>query len=42
MLFFRGYAGGAPSRAAGFGLTFYPTVALLISVVAVAVLQDDA
>ena len=40
--FFRGYAAGAPSRAAGFGLTFYPSVALLISVVAVAVLQGDA
>jgi len=39
--FFRGYAGGAASRAAGFGLTFYPTVALLISVVAVAVLQGE-
>ena len=32
---------GHPSRAAGFGLTFYPSVALLISVVAVAVLQGD-
>jgi len=41
-LFFRGYASGAPSRAAGFGLTFYPTVALLISVVVVAVLQGGA
>ena len=39
ILFFRGYASGAPSRAAGFGLTFYPTVGLLISVVAVAVLS---
>jgi len=39
--FFRGYAAGAPSRAAGFGLTFYPSVALLISVLAVAVLQGD-
>lgn len=35
--FFRGYANGAPARAAGFGLTFYPSVALLISVVAIAV-----
>jgi hypothetical protein len=42
ILFFRGYSSGAPSRAAGFGLTFYPSVALLISVVAVAVLQGDA
>jgi MAPEG family len=40
--FFRGYAKGAPSRAAGFGLTFYPSVALLLSVVAVALLQGDA
>lgn len=42
ILFFRGYASGAPSRAAGFGLTFYPSVALLISVVSVAILQGDA
>ena len=40
--FFRGYARGAPSRATGFGLTFYPSAALLISVIAVAVLQGDA
>ena len=40
--FFRGYSSGAPSRAAGFGLTFYPSVALLISVVTVAVLQGEA
>ena len=40
--FFRGYAAGAPSRAAGFGLTFYPSVALLVSVVAAAVLRGDA
>jgi len=30
ILFFAGYAQGAPSRALGFGLTFYPTLALLI------------
>ena len=40
--FFRGYAGGAPSRAMGFGLTFYPSVALLVSVVAVAAWQGHA
>ena len=42
ILFFLGYAGGASSRAIGFALTFYPSVALLISVIAVAVLQGDA
>ena len=30
LLFWRGYAGGAPSRALGFGLTFYPTALMLI------------
>jgi hypothetical protein len=40
--FFRGYADGAASRATGFGLTFYPSVALLISTAAVAMLQGDA
>lgn len=29
-LFWRGYAGGAPARAVGFGLTFYPTVLLFV------------
>ena len=29
-LFWRGYARGAPARALGFALTFYPTVALLV------------
>ncbi len=29
VLFWRGYARGAPGRAMGFGLTFYPSVALL-------------
>lgn len=28
-LFIRGYAGGAPSRALGFALTFYPSVVML-------------
>jgi len=28
-LFFRGYGSGAAARALGFGLTFYPTIALL-------------
>jgi hypothetical protein len=42
ILFFSGYAGGAPSRATGFGLTFYPSVALLISVIAVGMLHGDA
>jgi len=32
--FFAGYANGAPSRAFGFGMTFYPTVLLLFCVVA--------
>ena len=29
-LFWRGYARGAPARALGFALTFYPTVAMLV------------
>lgn len=29
-LFWRGYALGAPGRALGFGLTFYPTVVMLV------------
>jgi uncharacterized MAPEG superfamily protein len=37
VLFFAGYARGAPSRAFGFALSFYPTVALLIGALAVAV-----
>lgn len=36
ILFFRGYAHGAPARALGFALTFYPTVLLLISAAAIA------
>ena len=35
--FFAGYANGAPSRAFGFGLTFYPTVLLLFLLVALGV-----
>lgn len=37
LFFFAGYANGAPSRAYGFGLTFYPTVFLLLFVVALGV-----
>ena len=33
VLFWRGYAKGAPSRALGFGLTFYPSVAMLVLIV---------
>lgn len=35
MLFFRGYARGAPGRALGFGLTFYPSALLLLVLLAV-------
>jgi hypothetical protein len=34
LFFFAGYANGAPARAFGFGLTFYPTVLLLFLLVA--------
>ena len=34
MLFWRGYSHGAPARALGFALTFYPTVVMLVLVVA--------
>jgi hypothetical protein len=34
VLFARGYGGGAPSRALGFALTFYPTVAMAVVAVA--------
>ena len=37
LFFFAGYANGAPSRAFGFGLTFYPTVLLLFLLVVVGV-----
>jgi uncharacterized MAPEG superfamily protein len=32
ILFWRGYARGAPARALGFALTFYPTVSMLLIV----------
>ena len=31
ILFIRGYAGGAPSRALGFALTFYPSILMLLA-----------
>ena len=34
LFFFVGYANGAPARAFGFGMTFYPTVLLLVFLVA--------
>ncbi len=34
VLFARGYEGGAPSRALGFALTFYPSVLMLILIIA--------
>ena len=37
VLFLRGYRGGAPSRALGFALTYYPSVLMLILVVVTAV-----
>ena len=37
VLFVRGYRGGAPSRALGFALTYYPSVLMLILVVVTAV-----
>ena len=33
VLFIRGYRGGAPSRAVGFALTFYPSVLMLVMVI---------
>ena len=38
VLFLRGYRGGAPARAVGFTLTYYPTVLMLI-VITVAVVR---
>ena len=32
ILFWRGYARGAPARALGFALTFYPTLAMLLAI----------
>jgi hypothetical protein len=40
--FFAGYAKGAPSRAYGFALTFYPTVLLLILLLVLGVLRATA
>lgn len=37
VLFLRGYRGGAPSRAIGFALTFYPTVLMLVLLVGAAI-----
>jgi len=37
VLFVRGYRGGAPSRAVGFALTFYPTVLMLVIVTGAAI-----
>lgn len=36
-LFLRGYRGGAPSRALGFALTFYPSMFMLITIVVAAI-----
>jgi len=33
ILFWRGYAAGAPARALGFALTFYPSVAMLLTII---------
>jgi hypothetical protein len=40
ILFFIGYAKGAPSRAFGFALTFYPTALLLLLAVALGLLSS--
>ena len=37
VLFVRGYRGGAPSRAVGFALTYYPSVLMLVLVIGAAV-----
>lgn len=37
VLFLSGYRGGAPSRAVGFALTFYPTLLMLVLVVGAAI-----
>jgi hypothetical protein len=42
LFFFTGYAKGAPSRAYGFALTFYPTVLLLLLLLALGVLRIAA
>ena len=33
VLFVRGYSGGAPSRALGFALTFYPSVLMIVLII---------
>ena len=38
VFFLRGYAGGAPARALGFSLTFYPSILMLLIIVATLVL----
>ena len=42
LFFFAGYAKGAPSRAYGFALTFYPTVLLLLLLLTLGALQTLA
>ena len=42
LLFWRGYSHGAPARALGFALTFYPTVVMLVLVVARLALRSIA
>ena len=37
-LFIRGYAGGAPARALGFAMTFYPSVLMLFIILVTLVL----
>ncbi len=39
LLFFAGYAGGAPARALGFALTFYPSVILIFGALIMAALR---
>lgn len=38
-LFMRGYVGGAPARALGFSLTFYPSILMLLIIIATLVLN---
>jgi hypothetical protein len=39
VLFIRGYRGGAPSRAVGFALTFYPSVLMLVMVIGAVIIS---
>jgi hypothetical protein len=41
ILFLRGYGGGAPSRAIGFALTFYPSMLMLVIILYV-IIRDHA